>query len=246
MSHHRAAILLWSLLLTTFPGIPLFADIYYCEENGATVARNHPCKNSEKILEKKATASSPRFTPPPNLTPPEAPSGMPAAPKIPRNADQLRTLIIERGSLTKEDAELPYTLGVYYLNGQGGVRPDIREALRWLTTAGNLGHTGAQFHLGTIYQEGKGLPADPVEAERWYHRAADLGDPKAQNNLGLIYMAGAGVLSDFIIAHMWFSLAAQGGNSKGDSNRSLITRYMNADQIARAQDMAKNWRPRTP
>src|SRR5437899_1630850 len=47
------------------------------------------------------------------------------------------------------------------------------------------GDAKAQFRLGYIYYQGKGVPQDYTEAVRWYRKAADQGDTRAQLALGL-------------------------------------------------------------
>jgi TPR repeat protein len=73
---------------------------------------------------------------------------------------------------------------------------DYTEAERWLRVAAAQGVAGAQFCLGYMYDEGKGLPRDPTEAARWYEEAAARGDAEAQHNLALLKWHGAGVRKD--------------------------------------------------
>jgi TPR repeat protein len=43
------------------------------------------------------------------------------------------------------------------------------------------GEAKAQFRLGYIYSQGKGVSQDYTEAVRWYRKAADQGDAKRSN-----------------------------------------------------------------
>ena len=61
----------------------------------------------------------------------------------------------------------------------------------------NSGSAAAQFNLGLLYYDGRGVPQDFQEARRWFHRAADQGYAKAQHNLGAMYGAGKGVGRDY-------------------------------------------------
>ena len=54
----------------------------------------------------------------------------------------------------------------------------------WLPLA-EAGNAEAQFLLGTLYEEGRGVPPDFDEAAHWYERAATQGHPKA---LSLIHI----------------------------------------------------------
>jgi TPR repeat protein len=45
------------------------------------------------------------------------------------------------------------------------------------------GDAKAQFTLGTLYSNGKGVPQDDAEAARWFRMAAEQGNEKAQASL---------------------------------------------------------------
>ena len=55
------------------------------------------------------------------------------------------------------------------------------------------GDPAAQYLLGTLYVEGKGVERDDTTAFTWFQRAANQGDARAQYNLGASYVEGAGV-----------------------------------------------------
>ena len=46
------------------------------------------------------------------------------------------------------------------------------------------GYASAQFNLGTMYTNGRGVPKDDVQAVKWYRLAADQGNAFAQAHLG--------------------------------------------------------------
>jgi TPR repeat protein len=50
------------------------------------------------------------------------------------------------------------------------------------------GSTGAQYNLGSMYANGKGVTQNNNEAMKWYRLAAAQGDTSAALNLGLMYM----------------------------------------------------------
>jgi TPR repeat protein len=56
------------------------------------------------------------------------------------------------------------------------------------------GDAEAQFNLGVMYAEGKGVIKNDAEAVRWYELAADQGLAPAQNSLGFMYAEGKGVI----------------------------------------------------
>ena len=76
----------------------------------------------------------------------------------------------------------------------------------------------------------------------WFRKAAEEGNVFAQHALGVMYAKGEGVPQDYVQAHMWFSLcAAQGG---GTNNQDIIATRMTPAQIAEAQKMAREWKPK--
>jgi TPR repeat protein len=62
----------------------------------------------------------------------------------------------------------------------------------------------AQFNLGLLYEQGKGVPQDEREAVKWYKEAAERGHALAQLNLGIEYSMS----QEYVLAHLWFTLAA--------------------------------------
>ena len=73
---------------------------------------------------------------------------------------------------------------------------------------------------------------------------AEQGHAQAQAFLGLMYATGGGVPKDDVRAHMWFDLAASQGNLNGAASRNLVAREMTPAQIAEAQKLAREWRPK--
>ena len=89
--------------------------------------------------------------------------------------------------------------------------PDVLDALR---SAAEQGDVVAQFDLGFVYLNGKGVPADDVEAAYWFRLAAEQGDAPAQGQLGVFYASGRGVLRDDAEALRWYRLAAEQGDAR--------------------------------
>ena len=127
------------------------------------------------------------------------------------------------------------------------------EAAKWFRRAADQGDALAQFYLGVMYNEGRGVPQDYAEAAKWYRRAADQGDAQAQYNLGLSYARGEGVTPDPIAAHMWLNLAAahfpasdMRNRTAATKNRDTVASEMSADQLTEAQRRAREWKPKPP
>ena len=65
-------------------------------------------------------------------------------------------------------------------------RGDFQTAYQLIKPRAEEGDATAQFFLGFMYDEGKGVPQDYAEAARWYRKAAEQGNKAAQHNLGLM------------------------------------------------------------
>jgi uncharacterized protein len=91
---------------------------------------------------------------------------------------------------------------------------------------------------------GEGVLPDNAIAAGWYRKAAEQGHSRAQNNLGVMYDRGEGVQQDRVIAHLWFNLAAASGFNKAARSRDKLARHMTPEQIAEAQKLAREWKPK--
>ena len=69
-------------------------------------------------------------------------------------------------------------------------------------------HMKAQFYLGTMYREGKGVTQDYSKSLDWYLKAAEYGESKAQHNVALFYHNGISVDRDIETAVNWYTKAA--------------------------------------
>ena len=85
---------------------------------------------------------------------------------------------------------------------------------------------------------------DYPTALRLLRPIADQGDAFAQYNLGLMYANGQGVPQDYIQAHMWFNLATAQNDANAAKNRDIVAAKMAPAQIAEAQKLAREWKPK--
>lgn len=80
-----------------------------------------------------------------------------------------------------------------------------------LRSRAQAGVPGAQFNLGVIYAEGRGVQQDDAQAVYWYRLAAEQGLAQAQYHLGDMYAEGRGVSQNTAEATRWYDRAeAQG------------------------------------
>ncbi len=59
-----------------------------------------------------------------------------------------------------------------------------------------------------------------------------------------MYFEGKGVLQDYALAHMWFNLCGSNGGKDCVKNRDIVEKKMTPSQIEKAQEMARNWKPK--
>ena len=131
-----------------------------------------------------------------------------------------------------------------------GDTSEVSDNIADLMAKAEQGDADAQFNLGFMYLMGEVIPLDYKEAFRWYRASAVQGNSSAQGSLGGMYHKGLGLPQDHIQAHMWYSLAV--ANSELDQarklwakNRDSTAKKMTADQIAEAQRLAREWKPKS-
>ena len=138
-------------------------------------------------------------------------------------------------------------LGNMYVEGEG-IPKDIAEAAKWSRLAAEQGVAYAQRSLSLIYSEGgDGVPQDYAEVVKWARLAAEQGDATAQGILGACYRDGSGVLQDYVLAHMWLNLAASrysAFQAETREERERVASKMTPEQIAEAQRLAREWKPK--
>ncbi len=153
-----------------------------------------------------------------------------------------------RQQASQGEAAAQLELGTMYETGSN-VRKDFTKAMQWYARAAEQGVADAQIKLAAMYREGRGVPQDFLEAEKWYRRAAEQGDTSAQITLGVMYFEGKEIPRDKVQAHMWLNIAASRlspGKVRDTvvENRKIVASWMTLGQIAEAQKMARDWKPK--
>lgn len=104
----------------------------------------------------------------------------------------------------------------------------------------------AQFGVAILCNNSLGVQRDYLQGDMWYRKSADQGYSGAQYDLGVMYELGQGVRQDYVLAYMWPDLAAS--ISRPDDfmveKRDEVAAKMTPDQIAEAQRLAREWRPK--
>jgi hypothetical protein len=129
------------------------------------------------------------------------------------------------------------------------VTQDFADTAKWCRLAAEQGDIVSQNNLGIMYDNGRGVPQDYAQAVKWYRLAAEKGEAYAQHNLGNMYRDGKSVPQDYVQAHKWYNLAASRLSEKQSrdsafESRDLLAAKMTPAQIAEAQKLAREWKPK--
>lgn len=116
---------------------------------------------------------------------------------------------------------------------------DDQQAVAWYRKAAEQGDAHAQFILGLMYFDGRGVAKDDLQAVTWYRKAAEQGYSSAQVNLGLMHVSGRGVAKDDLQAVTWLRKAADQGNAYGQHGLGLL--YMVGRGVPKDNELAYFW-----
>jgi uncharacterized protein len=112
------------------------------------------------------------------------------------------------------------------------------EAIKWCSKLADCGDEWGQFGIGRIYEDGTGVPPDPVKAFQWYRKSAEQGNPAAQLGLGAMYSDGKDVRRDLVKSYMWVAVAGSGKHPDAQAALETLTDNMTKRQISAAQALA--------
>jgi TPR repeat protein len=127
---------------------------------------------------------------------------------------------------------------------------DYATAVTEFRALAEQGNAEGQYFLGFLYHNGFGVKTSQPEALKWFEKAAAQGEQRSQYYAGIIYSTGkGGVAKDLAAADMWLTLSAT--NPKTPYRDTLYTKEeikkieakMTPEQLAKAQDLVKNWKP---
>ena len=131
-------------------------------------------------------------------------------------------------------ARLNFQLGRAYMKAN-----NFTAAAAQLRKAAERDFTLAQFDLGYMYQNGRGLPKDDQQAVIWLRKAADRGLATAQQNLGMMFQDGRGVPRDDQQAIAWLRKAADQNDVLAQFNLGVI--YANGRGVPKDDQQAVIW-----
>ena len=125
---------------------------------------------------------------------------------------------------------------------------DSVYAFDWFHRAARLGEHSSHYHLGLMYEAGKGTHKDQARAHHHYQQAAEQANTYAQFRLGVIYSLGLGIPKDLNKARHWFGEAAANGHPGARARMNQIpqptsdqapTPVTKAKKLKRLQKKAK-------
>ncbi|WP_245411005.1 tetratricopeptide repeat protein [Microvirga flavescens] len=121
---------------------------------------------------------------------------------------------------TPDDAYAAYQAGLYLRA--------MREATARLDK--NRNDAPAMTLIGELFNQGLGVPMNPVKAAEWYKLAAKQGDPNALSTLGLMALEGRGMEKNPVQGKAWLEEAAAKGEPRASYNLGLL--YMSTGDNA--------------
>ncbi|MEW5705022.1 MAG: tetratricopeptide repeat protein [Pseudomonadota bacterium] len=108
-----------------------------------------------------------------------------------------------------------------------------------LLATAEAGDANAQYAVGIIYQEGRGVEKDLGKTIAWYEKAAAKGEVNALYTLGYMSHHGIGMAQNFDKAAQWYRAAGDKGHPK--AMFELARLYMRGLGVERSFAEAVRW-----
>lgn len=96
----------------------------------------------------------------------------------------------------------------------------LKAALAWYSNAASYRAPQAEYKLGEMLLEGKGLKQDPIEAREWFEKAASKGYHPAYFRTAALYFdapkhpdTGLWTENDLAKTYLWLSVAIERGSN---------------------------------
>ena len=133
-----------------------------------------------------------------------------------------------------------YRLAKIILADPAAEQERFRTALEWLTEAAEAGLVHAQYELGKIYRDGRGVEKDALLAAAWLTRAAEQGSDAASYALGaLLLTGGEGLAKDILSALNWLRRSAEDGNQYAQYRLGRL--LLRGEDVPREIEEAVRW-----
>lgn len=116
---------------------------------------------------------------------------------------------------------------------------DYATALKEWRPLAERGDSRAQYNLGLMFAQGRGVKRDYAEAAKWFEKAARRGHLRAAYNLAFRYLKGEGLPRDPRAAAYWLQLAAERGLDPAQHMLGLV--FAKGDGVPRDLVRAYVW-----
>ena len=116
---------------------------------------------------------------------------------------------------------------------------DYKTALSLIRPLAEQGYFDAQWQLGAMYAEGRGVPQVDIEAAKWFRECAEHGYAICEGSLADDYMTGDGVPKDYVAAVSWTRKAAEQGDDLAFA--SLAEDYISGRGVPQNYVQAYMW-----
>lgn len=133
-------------------------------------------------------------------------------------SDKQNALFWLAKSATQNYLPAQRALGILFLDGDGEVSANPKQAIEWLEQAAKQNDPIAIGLLAKTYKDGVFVKADYVKATEWAERGAALDNAEAQYILGDLYRQGLNQQKDLTAAAKLYQKAADQGHIDAINN----------------------------
>ncbi len=131
--------------------------------------------------------------------------------------------------------------GLYEQGAMRELANRMTEAIEFYEQAAEYNNKDAQYNLGVIYLNGKGVPVDFEKAQEWFMLAAKNGDMDAHFNLGMMLVNGDGVPQDLVEAASWFIVVKEIDPTRERGILDTLYPVLTEEELTLAQQKANEW-----
>lgn len=116
----------------------------------------------------------------------------------------------------------------------------FRTALEWMTEVADEGRVHAQYELGKIYRDGRGVEKNALLAAAWFTKAAEQDSGPAAYALGVLLLSGGeGLAKDVPSALNWLRRSAEDGNQYAQYRLGRL--LLQGEDVPREIEEAVRW-----
>lgn len=136
-----------------------------------------------------------------------------------------------------------YQLAILILADENPNPAKVEKAVAWLTQSAKAGQDCAQYALGKLYRDGRGVEKDIPQAVIWFSTAAEQDNSYAAYALGKLYLTGEDAPKNVDAALRWLQHSADLGNQYAQYQLSKL--YLLGCEIEKDENSARQWLTRS-